>query len=354
MRAFLTAEGEDALEYGHSWLQSALTPGRCQRHGDSCGTSDLEFFVTAPPPRENLGPSRGFGFGPFGFGPLGSAVLADEDEYAPQVRPLWRYMHDVALISGPLEVKTSRSSNGLHFGRMVEFTLYAEKPWVYAATSVIDVPPTVPVVVQDIPYNLAPYPSAELAGAPVVIATNYSQNPSLETVDTGWAGSVSAVEGAAPAAHFAAGRISNELAAVGASSYRARLAGTGAAANGVARLSIRHTIPLAAVPAGFTPSVSIWTALVISGGAAGSELQALSAAVEWMSAAGAVISQTEIGSTAASFSGRVFAARRLAIPAGAASARILVRADVRWTSSADAATNTDVRLYADAAALTIP
>ena len=50
-RAILTAKGRDALDYGISWLSSALDPGACGQHGSECGTTDMEFFTECPPAR---------------------------------------------------------------------------------------------------------------------------------------------------------------------------------------------------------------------------------------------------------------------------------------------------------------
>lgn len=331
VRAWLTADGKDALEYGQSWLGAALAPHRCERHSDACGTSDITFLVDAVPPQTTM-----------------------PDEYTALLDRMWRYVHDVGVISGPLEVETRQSNDGRTWGRLVEFTLYAEKPWVYARTKTIDFPATVPVIVQDIPYNLITYPSAEVAGGPVVIATNYSPNPSLLVDGTSWSGDVTVISGAPLGAQFSHGRVTGELAASGTQSYRARVLGSGTPMTGVARIRATHTIPLASLPAGSRPSVTIWGAMVVAGGSAGTQLQTLSGTVHWTNSAGAVMSTEDIGSTTTAFGGIVLKKAALTIPAGAVSAVLSVRGEVAWTSSADAATNTDVRLYADAAALTIP
>ena len=51
VRAFLSADGEDALEYGMSWLKAAVASRRCNQHGISCGGTDLQFFNSCPPGR---------------------------------------------------------------------------------------------------------------------------------------------------------------------------------------------------------------------------------------------------------------------------------------------------------------
>lgn len=51
VRASLLAEGDDAMEYGRSWLEAALSPGACGQHGEECGTADVQFFSACPPGR---------------------------------------------------------------------------------------------------------------------------------------------------------------------------------------------------------------------------------------------------------------------------------------------------------------
>lgn len=48
-RVLLVAEGKDALDYGISWLSSALDGDSCGQHGDVCGLVDLAFLVDCPP-----------------------------------------------------------------------------------------------------------------------------------------------------------------------------------------------------------------------------------------------------------------------------------------------------------------
>lgn len=52
VKAMLVAKGQDALDYGHAWLNSALDPNACGQHGSGCGTSDLRFFSSCPPERQ--------------------------------------------------------------------------------------------------------------------------------------------------------------------------------------------------------------------------------------------------------------------------------------------------------------
>lgn len=53
VRATLIAQGDDAMEYGRAWLDSAFD-GTCGTHGGGCGTMDMEFFADCPPARATL------------------------------------------------------------------------------------------------------------------------------------------------------------------------------------------------------------------------------------------------------------------------------------------------------------
>jgi hypothetical protein len=49
VEVMLTAQGQDALEYGLAWLNAALIPRNCSVHGASCGSADVSFFTACPP-----------------------------------------------------------------------------------------------------------------------------------------------------------------------------------------------------------------------------------------------------------------------------------------------------------------
>lgn len=51
VRAILTAEGMDALEFGQLWLSTVLDPDGCGQSGVDCGTAEASFFVDCPPER---------------------------------------------------------------------------------------------------------------------------------------------------------------------------------------------------------------------------------------------------------------------------------------------------------------
>lgn len=55
VRAVLSARGQDALEYGKSWLDSVLDGRACSDSaGLACGVGDVQFFSTCPPERTDV------------------------------------------------------------------------------------------------------------------------------------------------------------------------------------------------------------------------------------------------------------------------------------------------------------
>jgi hypothetical protein len=333
VRAMLLARGRDALDYGVAWLNASLDPDACGQHGTGCGSTDLEFLTDCPPAR---------------------SIGASDDEYAARVEPYRRFLHNVTVTSGPYERELM--NRGEFWGQIFEWTFTAGRPWVYSTTRAVELPVTPTVVIQDTPYNLAPYPSAELASAGAVdVATNYSANPSLETNATGWAASASALSGTAPAAYFTSGRITGELAANGLASFRARILGNGSTevASSKARVLVEHTVTFA--PGAQRVSFTCWAAALIVTGAGVSSIDVMRAQAQWYVGATPTGAPVALGTaTPAEISGRVFALKSQAPPAGATSVRVQLFFDVTWRSSATAANNSDIRLYSDAVGVTIP
>lgn len=340
IRAFLAADGDDALEFGYAWLQHVVSASACGRHGAACGTSDMGFFLTCPPPRE---PEE------------------EEEAYGLRVDEYRLFLHSTARTSGPFTVRRVVSANKRHVGKEVEFTITAEEPGIYGVPRRLDIPPVIPILVADIAYNLVTHPSAEVAGADTIVSRNYSQNPSLETNATDWAGAAATVSGSSPASYLTTGRVTGELAAVGTASFRSRILGNGSTtASGVANLSVQHDVVLStspALPANSRPSFSIWAAAASVGGATGASLNSITVTLQWRNSGGSNVgSAIQIGTTTnqTQIAGRAWSLAQQAVPAGADRARITVTANVNWSSSATPAQNSDIRLYADAAAVTIP
>lgn len=315
VQAWLTAAGRDALDYGMMWLSAALTSGNCGQHNSRCGVADAAFFVDVPRPK---------------------AEGETDDEYAAAIAPLRRFIHDVDATSGPFTVEERESRDGVHFGRLVEFTIEAEDAFIYGTTWQVPLTPTLPTVVQDTPYNLVPVPSAELAGSSLVVATNYSTNPSVETDATGWG---TAVLGFTPAT---TGDRSTELAADGVASYKASVTTTNSGTNGV--MTAYQEVALAAT-GGVPVSVTIWAALLLRGGTA--TLDTVDGRIDWLDSGSAVIATTNLSD--GDLAGAAMSVRSVTPPPTAVKARVVASGRVAsWAVGAQLA------LYADALALTVP
>lgn len=333
VRAWLTGAGEDALELGMTWLRNALEPDACGVHGGACGEADATFFVSCPPAREQD---------------------EEEEDYLARVAPYRRFLHSVRCISGPFVVSERLSSDGVHVGRLVEFTLLAENPWVHGMPKEIELPPIVPTVVQDVAYNLAPYPSMELAGVgEILAATNFCDNPSVETNATGYSTVIQPSSTPDPASIVTSGR-SNDIAADGAWSYRVRLDASTYADEwaGIANLSV-HTpsVDVTDLPAGARPSFTTWAAAVLVSGYGG--FLGMNAYAVFDDVADTEI---ELTTDNVEYDGTVFAAKSVEIPAGATTMHVRVDFLVQWYSEDVGAgfVPTDARMYVDAVAVTVP
>lgn len=319
VRAILLARGRDALDYGVAWLNAVLDPDACGQHGTGCGSTDLEFFTDCPPERE---------------------LEESAEDYAVRVDGYRRFLHGVTVTSGPLE--RDLMTKGGFWAQVFEWTYTAGRPWVYSATREVDLPVTPTIVIQDTPYNLVPYPSAELPGENVTAATNYSLNPSVETNATGWA---TGVEGAITAGMVTSGRVTGELTAVGAASFRAVFTATGASA-APGGFWINQEVDISARPQNARVSVNLWSAELLM---AGAPVRAdIEIAAYWRSSAGGPVLRTDVLGTVP-VNGGALSTRSLEPPQGAT--HLLVRATARMASWN---AGTVVRLYADALAVTVP
>lgn len=336
--AMVTAFGEDALDAGMTWLRGALDAKDCGLHGSACQLTDFEFFTSCPPDRDDMAPGT------------------TDDEFNAEVDLYRRYLHDVRVISGPYIVQELKSRrNPGYVGNIVEFTVGCEVPEVFTKPLEISVNPTLPAVINDVPFNFALQPRPVNSIEPRVVATkNLSTNPSLEVDGTGWTGSVASVSGSAPGSYFTHGRQVGELAANGVASYRARMLGNGSTtASGRARMTVQHDVTLDDVNE--RVSLNIWAAAVSVGGATGAALVSVTAKVEWRTA-GALISTATIGTSTApaDIAGKAWTLLSQKPPATAVIARVIVEFVVDWSSSATPASNSDIRAYVDAAAVTVP
>lgn len=354
-RVFLAAAGEDALEAGLTWLRTVLRPGVEAESPIEREHAVLSFFATCPPDA--------------------AYHWESDEEYRERVRSLRREYHDVVLDEPPIVLDRMESSDKLHVGALVEFSLRAQNPYLYGAPRELALNPSTPYLTQDIPYNLIRFPRAAKAEGSVEIGRNYIQNPSVEVNATGWEGQTGTLPSSGVASH---GR-NGERYVAGAWSFRSRLAGAGSPAAAKASANIYILSPVvyfpdpggvsyvappagsSILPANARISATIWAAAVIASGTSNStNLDQLDASLVWTirdvsgvsSQATAMVADGPIGDRRFSIS----QVTPPAVPAGSyiASVRIEVRAQVRYTSSATAADNSDIRVYADAAAITIP
>ena len=54
VKAWLMGKGQDALEYGMSWLSASLDPDACGQISLDCGTAEMAVFSTCPPDRQDV------------------------------------------------------------------------------------------------------------------------------------------------------------------------------------------------------------------------------------------------------------------------------------------------------------
>lgn len=175
-----------------------------------------------------------------------------DTEYAELVDPLRRYLHDAAVVSGPIEVESFRIGNTEMYGKTLEWTISSERAWIYGKMKQLDLTPALPTIVQDTPFNLVPYPSAELV-------KGLNPNPSLDVNAAGYSYSISANSGSNPSAFFSAARSAIGSHDVGYS-YRGLLQGlaTGTFVTGIAKAILASEIDMTAVAVGDSVLASTW------------------------------------------------------------------------------------------------
>ncbi|WQY99828.1 hypothetical protein [Microbacterium phage MO526] len=330
VRGLLMGRGRRAVEYGQAWLSSAVDPGACGQHGSECGLTDLQWFADCPPPRGQV-----YEYVEGEDEPVQRPQ--NDEEYAETIRGYVRYLHDVSAISGPLVLNTLESGDFLAYE--VEMVFGAERPWVFGAQKDVELPPTVPVVIQDIPYNLVPAPSAELAAGDVVAARNLAPNPSVETNATDW---YTNADGAPIVAANLSGARSTALAAVGAASYRSLFTAPSASAT-PGTFYVQQTVPIA------DPlerhSFNLWAALIPLAGVSAPDR--IDATAYWQNAANTTLRADPLG--VIDVAGGAVSVSGILPPPGAT--KVIVRATGRLASWSSGAT---VQLFADAVAVTVP
>jgi hypothetical protein len=336
VRALLSAAGGDALDFGMAWLSAALDPGACGQHGVQCGSADLQFFSAIPP---SLGD------------------YPDSPTWLAAVNNSIRYMHSATAISGPFVIDRLKGKADHTWGYIVEFSFQIAAPWTFTLARNIALTPGFPTTIQDIPYNLVPYPSAELTtNVNVEMGRNYATNPSSEVDSSSWGTQVRINSGADATPYFTGGQ-SNDISVVGTFSERARILGNlSTAATGSALSIISQGGPLGgAVLPGARFSVSMWVAMFItSGSGAGTSLTSMEVFVQWTIGGASAGAPVSLGSTTtpSDFSGKVFSAAGMTPGANADGFFVYANFVTTWTSSATASNNSDIRMYADALVVT--
>lgn len=330
VRGLLLGRGRLAIEYGQAWLSAAVDPGTCGQHGSECGLTDLEWFADCPP-------ERGWVTVP----PIPPATEPTtrpqtDAEYAATIDTYRRYLHDVACISGPIITGTLEVGDFMAYE--VELVFGAERPWVYGKTRDVVLPPSTPVVIQDVPYNLVPYPSAELAAGEVVVAQNSSPNPSVETNATDWA---LVADGVQITGARLSGARSTALAAVGAASFRVLFTANAAGANGW--FGAQQIVPIANPTR--RRSINVWTAQVPGVGVP--VLGTLEVIAFWRNGSGTVLREDALGTVP--LAGGVISAKSILPPVGTVD--VVVRTRLNVTSWANGNT---IQLFTDALAVTVP
>lgn len=357
-RVLLTGLTEQGLNYGRAWLENALRESTCSLHeGGSCGTTSLTFLTMCPPRFVNDG----------------GGVFAYQETMAAATRILHGVKCTTGLIKEqefsritskqPTEVirdsegypinDPSAPDRGL-YGGIYEFTLTAETPRMIGLPRIMDIPVTGQYLIEDAPLNLVPTPSAELSSGTVEVGRNLSTNPSVETDGIGWAMITTTQSGSAPTPYASSARDTAQK-SVGVASWRVRLLGNGStAASGRAYIAGSQNVSIAGIPSGTRFSFSMWGYAVIMAGGSASTIHAMAARIEWLDGASATLRTDTIETITSAFGGHTFSRASILPPAGAVTARCMIRADVTWASSGVPASNSDIMLYSDALALTVP
>lgn len=267
-------------------------------------------------------------------------VPASDDVYDDMLTPLQRRIHGVTAVSGPLVLNHFHNQN--YHAYEVEFTLAAATPYVYGVPVILPPVSQTSTIIQDAPFNLVPYPSAELASTTeVTTATNYSTNPSAETNVTGWASSYDGTAITTGSAALVQSTPGTDPAAAGTRSVKNVWTAPNSGSNGWFSTQQEVTVP---TTAGRRFSVNMWaTANVTSGTAVIGSIQLT---LYWR-LGGSTARTDELG--AFPVGGGAFSQKSIIPPSGATS--VIVRARCVLSSWSTGAV---VTLFTDALAVTIP
>jgi len=263
---------------------------------------------------------------------LGYAPV-DNENYRLELNKVRRYLHDVGAVSGPLI--QAQFQSGRHWAYQVEYTLVAANPYVFGVRREIDLPPRLPTVVADIPYNLVTHPSAEKTEGVVVVQTNYAPNPSAEVNVTGWEKWESGFSAIMDR--------SDEISSSGTYAASAYLEVMAATAAGF--IGLRHVVPLPGITPNMRYSVNVWSSAFKRFGTG--TLGNITYVAQWLDGGGTLIREDTLGTKPAS--GGAVTAKGLLPPAGTTQVKIGVKVDIT-----NAAVSDLYSIYADSVAVTVP
>lgn len=295
--------------------------------GDTPDVSEMDRYVWTGEPNNSISAHE-----------VGEEELApDQIVYNRIIDSMQRSLHNVTCVSGPTIEETM--NRGDAWGYIVEFVLVAATPWIFSNTRPIDLPPSLPVVVQDLPFNLVPYPSAELASGSVLVATNYTANPSAEPTGTGWykGSNGDVVTG------DVTGTTSTAISSVGDYSYLSHFVAGSAGASGTVFVGNNSTT-FPAVTAGTRMSVTMWVAAQVVSGTA--VLGSVEVFAHWQ-AGGSTVRSDLIGTIPAGSGAATM--KSISPPVGATG--VVMHGIARLTNWTTGAV---VDVYGDAVAVTVP
>ena len=343
-RHMLAAEvGQDAEG---SPVSPAYLDGSMPPEFDEYGTQDVRYRWTGPTAQStSVRDTR-------------SVIIAPEtdEEYADRLMDGFRYLHDVSVTSGPIEVEAffSKSNPGL-VGATVEFTITSERPYVYGVTRKAALGATTPSAYSDIPFNLIRYPSSAVSdGVPRAMTTNYSRNGSAEG-GSYWYGRLN------EAALTGFGEFTTDIATIGTRSYRGVYTLPAGEPEQEVSLMVATQIAVADVPEGGLPSVTMWGMLQAREGTP--ELIRLECKVRFLgyNTSGSLVYTAnpaiEIGSTEdpIDFEGMVFSKTGTELPRESPTSGIeVIAARICMYGTALMKPGDTVAVYGDAAGYTIP
>jgi len=272
----------------------------------------------------------------------GSVIaIEDEGKWQAAVDKVVRYMHTTTCVAGPTVVE--KFHRGDAWGYVVEFVLVSAVPWLFGTTMILDKPPGFTDVIQDVPFNLVPYPSAELESGTVVASTNFVTNPSAETNVTNWVVVADGTKILPAQVGISQGVTPTDPASVGTKSVKALF--TANTTNTAGYFGTQQTVALPGHTSTTRYSVNLWATASIQSGTA--VLGTIEYVVFWLNASDVVLGSVFFGSGPAT--GGAKSVDKLLPTAGTVKAVIEARLNVTsWSSGAL------IRLYADAAAITTP